>query len=350
MLSRGGLAREFHVSEDVILRSLTALLQMGTAPANDQEEVPAAEVRHTGHHVELDPSQREASIVNAPALIVAGPGTGKTSTLAGRVAFLVEERGVPAESILALTFSNKAAREMRDRLATLLYSLDVDAVSTWTPPPMPTVSTIHAFCGDLMRRYAPLVGLRPDFRLVSEAEGYFLLRQVAGELMLHHYQPLAAPGLHFPALLAAISRAKDELAGPERYAAVVESMLTGAASVEERLAAERASEVAAVYTGYQDLLGSRGDADFGDVIRLSVQLLREQSQALAEVRSRYQHVLVDEFQDIIRAMGVLIQLLGGEKRPRSGPSVTPTRRSTASVELPPPIWRSSPATIRMRGP
>ena len=307
-----GLAREFHVSEDVILRSLTALLQMGTAPANDQEEVPAAEVRHTGHHVELDPSQREASIVNAPALIVAGPGTGKTSTLAGRVAFLVEERGVPAESILALTFSNKAAREMRDRLATLLYSLDVDAVSTWTPPPMPTVSTIHAFCGDLMRRYAPLVGLRPDFRLVSEAEGYFLLRQVAGELMLHHYQPLAAPGLHFPALLAAISRAKDELAGPERYAAVVESMLTGAATVEERLAAERASEVAAVYTGYQDLLGSRGDADFGDVIRLSVQLLREQSQVLAEVRSRYQHVLVDEFQDINRAMGVLIQLLGGE--------------------------------------
>ena len=306
------LAREFHVSEDVVLRSLTALLQSGMAPATEQEEVPTAELRYTGHPVELDPSQREASIVKAPALIVAGPGTGKTSTLAGRVAFLVEERGVPAESILALTFSNKAAREMRERLEALLRSLEVDAAPSWMPSPMPTVSTIHAFCGDLMRRYAPLVGLRPDFRLVSEAEGYFLLRQVAGELMLHHYQPLAAPGLHFPALLAAISRAKDELAGPERYAAVVESMLTGAASVEERLAAERASEVAVMYAGYQDLLRSRGDADFGDVIRLSVQLLCEQPQVLAEVRSRYQHVLVDEFQDINRAMGVLAQMLGGE--------------------------------------
>ena len=76
------------------------------------------------------------------------------------------------------------------------------------PRALPTVSTIHAFCGDLMRRYAPLVGLAPDFRLISETEGYFLLRQVAWSLMLHHYQPLAAPDLHFPALLAAISRAE----------------------------------------------------------------------------------------------------------------------------------------------
>ncbi|PWT71566.1 MAG: hypothetical protein C5B60_10755, partial [Chloroflexi bacterium] len=248
----------------------------------------------------------------APALIIAGPGTGKTSTLVGRVAYLVEDRGISPDTILALTFSNKAAREMRERLAALLQSEQTSSDSLLAPQAMPTVSTIHAFCGDLIRRYAPLVGLRPDFRLISETEGYFLLRQVAADLVLHHYQPLASPGLHFPALLAAISRAKDELAGPERYTEVARSLAERAKTAEERYAAERALEAANVYTSYQHQLLARGDADFGDLIRLAVQLLTEQPEILAEVRTRYQHVLVDEFQDINRAMGVLLHIISAQ--------------------------------------
>src|SRR5262249_25545414 len=130
----------------------------------------------------LDVWQRAAAQSGTPALIVAGPGTGKTSTLVGRVAHLVHDRGVSPGAILALTFSNKAGREMRERLGALLAPTEIDAPELLAVPELPVVGTIHAFCGDLLRRYGPLIGLRPDFRLIGETEGYFLLRRLASEL------------------------------------------------------------------------------------------------------------------------------------------------------------------------
>ena len=179
--------------------------------------------------------------------MIAGPGTGKTSTLVGRVAYLVRERGVATDSILALTFSNKAASEMRERLRALLATPELGEDALRLPAPLPTISTIHAFCGDLLRRYAPLVGLRPDFRLMTDTEGYFLLRELSSALAMRHYQPLAAPAQHFPALLAAISRAKDELCAADEYAIAATTMATVALTLEEREAAEKALEVAEVY-------------------------------------------------------------------------------------------------------
>jgi DNA helicase-2/ATP-dependent DNA helicase PcrA len=292
------LALHFGVSESAVHQALAALLLPGvSAVAGSTARLGASSARP-----QLDPWQREAAAAPAPALVVAGPGTGKTSTLAGRVAHLVFERGVDPARILALTFSNKAAREMRERLDALLADAPASAGR-------PTVSTIHAFCGDLLRRYAPLVGLRPDYRLISEVEGYLLLREVAGQMVLAHYQPLAAPGMHFPALLGAISRAKDELADPGRYAELAWRMADQARTPDEHAAAARAQEVARVYAAYQRALAEAGNADFGDMIRLAVRLLREQPEVLAEIRERHPHVLVDEFQDINRAMGVLLQVL-----------------------------------------
>ena len=306
------LAERFGVSEEVLLRRLAGLL----APREPDEE-ESAQVEAVGPFAppaagRLDPWQRAAAETPAPALVVAGPGTGKTSTLVGRVAHLVEREGAAPGGILALTFSNKAAREMRARVGALLGQRNAGETGG---PDQPAISTIHAFCGDLLRRYAPLVGLRPDFRLIGETEGYFLLRRIATDLALSHYQPLAAPALHFPTLLKAISRAKDELAGPERYADAARSLTRGAGSEEERAAAERALEVARVYTAYQAELDARGDPDFGDLIRLSVRLLREHADVLAQVRHQYRHVLVDEFQDINRAMGVLLRTLAGSDGP-----------------------------------
>src|SRR6185312_2585414 len=212
----------------------------------------------------------------------------------------------------------KAAREMADRLGMLLHDTagtDDSASDEHGPlaqPPGPTVSTIHAFCGDMLRRYAPLVGLRPDFRVIGEAEGYFLLRRVASGLHLQHYMPLTAPTLYFPDLLRAISRAKDSLIEPEDYAATAQTMLDAAHTPDDRLAAERAREVAAIYDAYQQALAARGDTDFGDLVRLCVRLFREHGEVLAAVRQEYSSVLVDEFQDINRAMGALLQLLAGE--------------------------------------
>jgi superfamily I DNA/RNA helicase/Zn-dependent peptidase ImmA (M78 family) len=294
------LAKLFGVSEDTMLRQLTALL----LPSQDAEFGTAGR----GGHAALDASQRAAATVDAPALIVAGPGTGKTSTLVGRVAFLIRERGVVPSSILALTFSHKAAREMRERISALLEEDAQD--DTWQGDP-PAISTIHGFCGDLLRRYAPLVGLRPDFRLVTEAEGYFLLQRVCADLALDFYQPLTAPSQFFPDLLAAISRAKDELAGPADYMAAAERMAASATSEEEQTAAARAREVALVYEAYQRALEARGDPDFGDTVRLAVRLLAENQAVREAVRVERSHILVDEFQDINRAMGVLLLTLAG---------------------------------------
>ncbi|HET9981463.1 MAG TPA: ATP-dependent DNA helicase, partial [Ktedonobacterales bacterium] len=308
------LATRFGVSEDVLLRRLCALLSSPGATATDtmsaNEDAPQPE---EARPLALDDEQRAAAASETPALIIAGPGSGKTTTLVARVAYLVRERGIAPERVLALTFSRKAAREMRERLGRLL---DNEAANEphgpLARPAGPTVSTIHAFCGDLLRRYGPLVGLRPDFRLIGDAEGYFLLRRVTSALSLQHYLPLSAPTLYFPDLLRAISRAKDSLIEPEDYAATAQAMLDAAHTPEERLAAERAQEVAVIYAAYQQALAARGDADFGDLVRLCVRLFREYGEALAAVRQEYSSVLVDEFQDINRAMGVLLQLLAGE--------------------------------------
>ena len=307
------LATRFGVSEDVLLRRLCALLASAAHPTlpatNTTTERPSVARKPESP---LDDEQQVAASSETPALIIAGPGSGKTTTLVARVAYLVREQGIAPERILALTFSRKAAREMRARLdASIGAEPTGNERGPLAPPPEPTVSTIHAFCGDLLRRYGPLVGLRPDFRLTGEAEGYFLLRRVVNALPLQHYLPLAAPALYFPDLLRAISRAKDSLIEPEDYAATAQKMLDTARTPEDRLAAERAQEVAAIYHGYQQALAARGDADFGDLVRLCVRLFREHGETLSAVRQRFSAVLVDEFQDINRAMGILLKLLAG---------------------------------------
>lgn len=308
------LAKRFGVSEDMLLRRLCALLtQPMPAETTASGSQPQASTSGAPRPLALDEEQQVAASSETPALIIAGPGSGKTTTLVARIAHLVRERGIVPERILALTFSRKAAREMRERLDALLDTETTDEKhGPLARPPGPTVSTIHAFCGDLLRQYAPLVGLRPDFRLIGEAEGYFLLRRVAGSLALQHYLPLTAPALYFPDLLRAISRAKDSLIEPEDYAATAQTMLDAAATPEDRLAAERAQELATIYVEYQEALAARGDADFGDLVRLCVRLFRENAEVLAAVRQRYSAVLVDEFQDINRAMGILLQLLAGD--------------------------------------
>ncbi|HEX6817603.1 MAG TPA: ATP-dependent helicase [Ktedonobacterales bacterium] len=302
------LADQYGVSEDVLLRRLTALLVQ--APVELADEA-MARVDTPREAPALDPDQRAAAHSSTPALVIAGPGTGKTSTLVARVAHLALDQRLPPESILALTFSNKAAGEMRERIRALLAPSDAELDALMSSRRLPLISTIHAFCGDLLRRYAPLVGLRPDYRLVTEAEGYFLLRDMSRALELPHYVPLAAPAQHFPALLSAISRAKDELCGPEEYAGAAAEMAERATTPEEREAAEKAREVARAYAAYQEALRARGDADFGDLIMLTVRLLRERPDVRDELRQAHRQILVDEFQDINRAMGILLNTLAG---------------------------------------
>jgi superfamily I DNA/RNA helicase len=307
------LAARFGVSLAAMLNRLAGLL---TRPA---ESAPASVSSHTSSvpHQTVPPEAQTASARKSydqfqqaaietatPALVVAGPGSGKTSTLIGRVEYLLQHQGVPPEAILALTFSRKAAREMQERLQRILPA-DL---------PPPTISTFHAFCANVLRTHGPRVGLRESFALLDDAEGYFLLQSMAGQLPLNHYQNLQNPATPFRDFLKAISRAKDELASPAHYRELARAMQTRAQDDESVQAAEKALEIAAVYELYQQGLQRRGDCDFGGLIALAVQLLSEHPDIHAEIVRRYQHILVDEFQDINRASGVLLRLLAGEQQ------------------------------------
>lgn len=290
------LARSLGVSEDAALRRLAALL---TAPEDER----GAEAPVSAAPASLDEDQRRAAQTQAPALIVAGPGSGKTSALLARIGYLRDTLGVAPERILALTFSRKAAEELQNR-ATAAQASEAVGVG-------PHVSTIHAFCGDLLRQYGPLVGLRSDYRLMTGVEGYFLLRRLVNRAPLTHYTPLSGPTRHFGSLLSAISRAKDDLVTPEAYQTAAEAMLERAESAENRMTAERALEVASVYAAYQAELSARGDVDYGDLIMKVVELLRSEPAVTEELRQRYPHILVDEFQDINIAMGTLLREFAG---------------------------------------
>jgi DNA helicase-2/ATP-dependent DNA helicase PcrA len=301
------LAAIFAVSHTAMLNRLAGLLKapFGTiSPTHTDapKEKTAPLPQRPTPKKQYDEFQQAAIEASTPALIVAGPGSGKTSTLIGRTEYLVRTLGIPPQRILALTFSRKAAEEMEERLQGLLNQ------NTYI---LPKVSTFHAFCADVLRQHGALVGLRTHFTLLDEAEGYFLLRQQANAIRLRHYLKLHSPAYYFPDILKAISRAKDELITPEDYARLAEQMKVNARNEEALQEAEKAAEVAHIYALYEEGLARRGDTDFGGLLMLTVQLFRQHPEILHEQQQLYQHILVDEFQDVNRASGVLLRELAG---------------------------------------
>ncbi len=319
-ISTHALAGMFGVSQSAMLNRLVGLATEPATTVGAQFIASSSRPPAPATKKHYDQYQQAAIEAPTPALIVAGPGSGKTSTLIGRVDYLLHTLSVEPAHILALTFSRKAAGEMQERLEPLFAEENMSEIQGLQRPQRtqrPTVSTFHAFCAELLRTNGELVGLRIDFSLIDEAEGYFMLRRLANELPLHHYRNLPSPAYYFPDILKAISRAKDELVTPVKYYQLAQAMLQEAQETgdEEALVqAEKALEVANIYALYEAALQQRQDTDFGGLIMLAVRLLEEHPEVLHEQQQRYQHILVDEFQDINRASGVLLRLLAGEER------------------------------------
>jgi len=248
----------------------------------------------------LDPSQREAACVErGPVLVEAGPGTGKTRTLVGRVLHLLS-RGEDPRRILALTFSNKAAEEMRERIA---HAAPDAASLMW-------IGTFHALGLDLLRKYGTRVGLPTDPRVVDPNDAMFLLERELPSLALKYYQYLPEPTRALEPILAAISRAKDELRSPADYYGSALAMRDAARDAVATEAAEKALEVARVYEIYQVMLEREGALDFGDLIGRAVAIMELADTGVASaVRNTFAHVLVDEYQDVNRASAVLLKLI-----------------------------------------
>lgn len=298
-LSASEIARRVGVPLGVVYHQLTHALLTPSLPAQI-----GGEAGHPAAIPELDGSQREAARVEqGPTLVEAGPGTGKTRALVGRILVLLE-RGVAPESILCLTFSNKAAEEMRERVA----QVAPDAARRLT------MGTFHAFGLEILRRWGPRLGLPPRPTVLDPADVLLLLERSLPDLGLRHYQNLYEPTVYLRDILSSISRAKDELCGPAEYQALAEGMRAAATTEEEVEAAEKAAEVAGIYSFYQAHLEHEGLLDFGDLLYRTVVLLRKHSDVCAELRTRYTHVLVDEYQDVNRVSGLLLKEIAGDGR------------------------------------
>jgi DNA helicase-2/ATP-dependent DNA helicase PcrA len=249
--------------------------------------------------------QQRAAITHqrGPLLIVAGAGTGKTAVITRRIAWLVAGRRAKPSEILALTFTDRAAAEMEERVDVLVPYGYTDV----------RISTFHAFGDRLLRDHALDLGLAPDFRILTKAEQVIFFRERLFEFPLDYYRPLGDPTRYVEGMLALISRAKDEDITPADYVAFTDKVVAQAEAdpSDKELAehARRQREIALTYKRYQELLAAEGCVDFGDLIVLSLRLLREHPTILAEYQQRFKHILVDEFQDTNYAQFQLVRLL-----------------------------------------
>src|SRR5438270_2939547 len=234
---------------------------------------------------DLNPVQREAvTHPGGPLLIVAGAGSGKTRVLTHRIAWLVKEQGISPFEILAITFTNKAADEMKSRVAHLVGPV---AQKMW-------VSTFHSACVRMLRRDAERLGYTSGFTIYDQADAVRLTTYVLRDL---NVDPKRFPprSVH-----AVISQAKNDLVDFDTY--------------NERATTIFERRIAEVYKEYQQRLLANSAMDFDDLLMVTVDLLRTNPDVLAHYQNRFKHILVDEFQDTNKAQNELVLLLGQEHR------------------------------------
>lgn len=302
---------------------------------------------------DLNEQQKQAVTYGAgPLLIVAGAGTGKTTVITERVAWLIEQGLAQADEILALTFTDKAANEMEERVDRLLPYGYVDL---W-------IMTFHAFAERLLQQHGLDIGLSSDFKLLNQTEQWLLVRQNLDCFNLDYYQPLGNPTKFIHALIKHFSRCKDEEIWPEDYLKHVEDLKINLDSMEasggvilknenikilkqdplcpvgrlplikgemteapllykegvgvgndetDIFEIKRLEEIANAYHVYQQLLLENSSLDFGDLINYTLKLLRARPHILELYQEKFKYILVDEFQDTNFAQYELIKLLAG---------------------------------------
>jgi DNA helicase II / ATP-dependent DNA helicase PcrA len=234
---------------------------------------------------DLNPAQREAVLhADGPLLVVAGAGSGKTRVLTHRVAHLIAAHGTKSQEILAITFTNKAAGEMRSRLEGLLGPF---AGGLW-------ILTFHAACGRILRREAPRLGYRSNFTIYDQADQVRVVKACLEELE-RDPKRFVPRGIH-----AQISRAKNQLIGPDEY--------------RSRVASFYDQTVADAYDLYQRRLFGSNAVDFDDLLMLTVDALQRFPEALERWQKAFRYILVDEYQDTNHAQYRLLQLLAAEHR------------------------------------
>lgn len=236
----------------------------------------------------LNPEQLRAVLTTEGAvLILAGAGSGKTKTLTHRIAYLIEEKKVNPERILAVTFTNKAAQEMRERIEKLLRESEVAEYGAVILPPH--IGTFHNICAKILRQEIEVLGYGRNFNIIDDQDQQSIVKKVMKELEMDPDQ------VRPRSLLEAISKAKNAQMEPEQY-------LLQTGSYYEELAAK-------VYERYQKELKNTNALDFDDMIRLTVKLFQEHPKVLEKYQELFRYVMVDEYQDTNSLQYTLVHLL-----------------------------------------
>ncbi|WP_051318052.1 DNA helicase PcrA [Cohnella thermotolerans] len=257
-------------------------------PANEPDTT--ANARSGGYSLNIDeaikrlnPKQREAAVATeGPLLIMAGAGSGKTRVLTHRIAYLIAKRIAAPWSILAITFTNKAAREMQERVSKLVGPSGGDI---W-------VSTFHSMCVRILRRDIERIGYSSNFSILDSADQLSVIRNIMKE------QNIDSKKFEPKAIQATMSGAKNELIDPQMY--------------ESRAGDYFQTIVAKVYTQYQKRLKSNNALDFDDLIMLTIQLFKDVPEVLDFYQNKFKYIHVDEYQDTNRAQYVLCRMLASK--------------------------------------
>ncbi|MFD2626751.1 DNA helicase PcrA [Salibacterium salarium] len=233
----------------------------------------------------MNPEQKEAvQHTEGPLLVMAGAGSGKTRVLTHRIAYLIREKGIPPYSILAITFTNKAAREMKDRVSELVGPVAQDI---W-------MSTFHSMCVRILRRDIDRIGYNRNFSILDSSDQQSVIRQILKD------QNIDSKKFDARGILGMISSAKNVLEPPEKFI--------------ERAEGPFEETAADVYKEYQRRLRSNHALDFDDLIMMTIRLFRQVPEVLAFYQRKFQYIHVDEYQDTNRAQYTLVKLLADSHR------------------------------------
>ena len=263
---------------------------------------------------DLNEEQREAvEHGDGPLLVIAGAGTGKTKVITHRIARLIE-KGVMPGNILALTFTEKAAAEMEERVDRLT---PYGYTNVW-------ISTFHSFGDRILRDNALSLGLPPDYKILTEPECIIFLKEHLFSLPFDYYRPAGDPSKYLSAFIRFVGRLKDEDITPEEFLSYVERLKDrgpgdggGGGGGDEKSFMDflrEKTELARAYSRYEELKAKNGYLDFGDLVVLTLRLLRSRPQALKRCRERFLHILTDEFQDTNYAQFELLKMIAGERK------------------------------------
>lgn len=234
-----------------------------------------------------------------PLLIIAGAGTGKTTVITERIKYLILSKKAKPSEILALTFTEKAAQEMEERVD---VAMPYGYTDMW-------ISTFHSFCDRVLRNEALHIGLDPQYKLMSEAETTQLLRNNLFEFKLDYFKSLGNPTKFVSGMIQHFSRLQDEDVNVKEYLKFAEKLKKKAKTKEEKLEAKKTLELARAFKTYEELKVKKGFMDFGDLIVKTLKLFRDRPNVLKEYQKKFKYILVDEFQDTNFAQNELAILL-----------------------------------------